>query len=71
MKEYKLLFLILSITLSFKSIAYERIVSINLCTDQLLYLLEEKEQFKCFNWTNLRPCEGKENISKAKEIISE
>ena len=31
-------------------------------------LLDEKEQFKCFNWKNLRPCEGKENISKGNKI---
>lgn len=30
--------------------------------------LDEEEQFKCFNWKNLRPCEGKENISKGAKI---
>jgi uncharacterized protein (DUF983 family) len=31
-------------------------------------LLIEEEQYKCCNWKNLRPCEGKANISKGSKI---
>ena len=31
-------------------------------------LLDEIEQFKCFNWKNLRPCEAIENVSKGDKI---
>lgn len=29
----------------------------------------EKEQFKCFNWRNLRPLEAKKNITKSDKIV--
>jgi hypothetical protein len=32
-------------------------------------LCEEKELLKCFNWTNIRPLEAKENLSKHDKII--
>lgn len=31
-------------------------------------LLKKEHQFKCFNWTNLRPCEGIKNIKKRDKI---
>jgi uncharacterized protein (DUF983 family) len=31
-------------------------------------LLDEKEQFKCFNWKNLRPCKSMENLSKNNKV---
>jgi len=34
-------------------------------------LSKEEDQYKCFNWKNLRPCMANENIKKSNKIIVE
>lgn len=56
MKKYFLtLLLLLGSVFSLPSLGYKKVVSINLCTDQLLYLLEDKENIASVSFLSIDP----------------